>query len=110
MTAKGVGGLLSSASAAVGRYQFLGAEPQLSTSRPVPLPRQMCDVISVCNFTLSIIGITVSVHLMVKRKSRITLQAHGLVVSLALLISVILSAAMVILDNVASKYLHFLLH
>jgi len=80
---------------------------RLSLDRKLPIIEILYCVISVCNFTLSIIGITVSVHLMVKRKSRITLQAHGLIVSLALLISVILSAAMVILDNVASKFVHF---
>lgn len=62
---------------------------------------------SVCNFALSIVGIIVVVHLMVKRKSRITLQAYGLVVSVALVISVILSSAMVILDNVASTLFLF---
>ena len=72
--------------------------------RKLPIVEIIYSVISVCNFTLSIVGITVSVHLMIKRKSRITLQAYGLVVSLALLLSVILSAAMVILDNVASKF------
>ncbi|CBY14107.1 unnamed protein product [Oikopleura dioica] len=74
---------------------------RLSVDRKLPIVEIIYCVISVCNFTLSIVGITVSIHLMVKRKSRITLQAHGLIVSLALLISVILSAAMVILDNVA---------
>jgi len=79
---------------------------RLSVDRKLPIVEIIYCVISVCNFTLSIVGITVSIHLMVKRKSRITLQAHGLIVSLALLISVILSAAMVILDNVASMFLH----
>lgn len=62
---------------------------------------------SVCNFALSIFGIIVVVHLMLKRKSRITLQAYGLVVSVALVISVVLSSSMVILDNVASTFSRF---
>ena len=75
--------------------------------RKLPIIEIVYCVTSACNFALSIIGIIVCVHLMTKRKSRITLHAHGLVVSVALLISVVLSSAMVILDNVASKSLYF---
>ncbi|CAG5104643.1 Oidioi.mRNA.OKI2018_I69.chr1.g1416.t1.cds [Oikopleura dioica] len=76
-------------------------EYRFSVDKELPIVEIVYFCTSVCNFALSIVGIIVVVHLMLKRKSRITLQAYGLVVSVALVISVVLSSAMVILDNVA---------